>query len=80
LQEIGQDYGKSYLQFVLAHSSQYRADHMQLPFPAEVAARFKRAAEDSLIEQRETEARDTVPFETFRQQYLSQDLLGGLRL
>jgi glutamate--cysteine ligase len=80
LREIGKGYGKSYLQFVLAHSKQYRADQLQLPFPAEVEARFKRAAEDSLAEQRATEAGDTVPFETFRQQYLSQDLLGGLRL
>jgi len=80
LHEIGQGYEKSYLQFVLAHSRRYRTDHMTLPFPAEAEARFDRAAKDSLAEQQETETRDTVPFETFRRQYLSQDLLGGLRL
>ena len=80
LHDIAQGYGNSYLQFVLSHSRQYRADHLTLPFPANVESRFRRAAEDSLAEQQETEARDTVPFETFRQQYLSQDLLGGLRL
>jgi glutamate--cysteine ligase len=80
LREIGQDHQSSYLQFVLAYSRQYRADLVKLPFPAEVEARFKRAAGESLAEQRETEAGDAVPFETFRQEYLSQDLLGGLHL
>ncbi|MDH3287311.1 MAG: glutamate--cysteine ligase [Betaproteobacteria bacterium] len=80
LHEISQRHQNSYLQFVLGYSKQYRADLVKLPFPAEVEARFKRAAEDSLVEQRKTEAGDAVPFDTFRQQYLSQDLLGGLRL
>lgn len=80
LHEMGKRYPNSYLQFVLAQSRQYRADHLQLPFRADVEARFRRAADDSLAEQVETEAGDIVPFETFRQQYLSQDLLGGLRL
>ena len=41
------------------------------PLPAEVEARFARLAEESIAKQREIEAADTVPFETFRQQYLS---------
>ncbi len=80
LHEIRTGFASSYLQFVLGHSMQYRVDHLQLPFAAEVGARFRQAADDSLVEQRETEAGDTVPFETFRQQYLSQDLLGGLHI
>jgi len=80
LDEIATNHRNSYLQFVLARSKQYRSDHLTLPLPAEVEARFRRAAEDSLLEQRETEEGDAVPFEIFRQQYLSQDLLGGLRV
>ena len=80
LRELGETYRNSYLQFVLARSKQYRTDLMKLLFPVDVEARFKSAAEDSLAEQRRTEASDRVPFETFRQQYLTQDLLGGLRV
>jgi glutamate--cysteine ligase len=80
LDEITTVHRKSYLQFVLARSRQYRSDHLRVPLPAEVEARFKSAAEESLVEQRETEEGDAVPFEVFRQQYLSQDLLGGLNV
>ncbi len=80
LDELTTVHRKSYLQFVLARSKQYRSDHLRVPLPAEVEARFKGAAEESLVEQRETEEGDAVPFEVFRQQYLSQDLLGGLNV
>ena len=80
LDEIVTGYRKSYLQFVLARSKQYRSDHLRLPLPAEVEARFKRVADESVAEQRELEEGDSVPFEVFRQQYLSQDLLGGLNV
>jgi hypothetical protein len=53
---------------------------LKSPLSAEVEARYERIAEDSLAEQRETETSDTVPFETFRTEYLAQDLLSGLRL
>ena len=39
---------------------------LDLPFAADVAARFAQLAEESLAEQREIEAADTLPFETFR--------------
>jgi hypothetical protein len=38
-------------------------------------ARFARAAEASIAKQRETEAADKVPFETWRQQYLKPEAL-----
>ena len=50
---------------------------LALPLPVETASRFERLAEDSLAAQREIEAKDNVTFETYRQQYLTQDLLGG---
>ena len=42
-----------------------------LPFSADVAARFANLAGASLAKQRDIEAADTLPFETFRQNYLS---------
>ena len=80
LREMEQAYDNSYLDFVQAHSARYRSGSLKSPRSAEVEARYERIAEDSLAEQRETEASDTVPFETFRTEYLSQDLLSGLRL
>jgi hypothetical protein len=37
-------------------------------------------AGESLAAQRQIEAGNTVPFEVYRQQYLSQDLLAGVPL
>jgi glutamate--cysteine ligase len=45
-----------------------------------VEARYARMAEDSLAAQRRIEAADSVPFETYRQQYLSRNLLSGAQL
>ena len=80
LREMERVYDNSYLDFVQAFSARYRSEVLKSPLSAEVEARYERIAEDSLAEQRETEASDTVPFETFRTEYLSQDLLSGLRL
>jgi glutamate--cysteine ligase len=80
LREMEQAYDNSYLDFVQAHSARYRSAVLKSPLSAEVEARYERIAEDSLAEQRETETSDTVPFETFRTEYLAQDLLSGLRL
>ncbi len=44
---------------------------LQLPFPAEIAERFVRLAEESVTEQRAIEAADTLPFESYRQLYLA---------
>ena len=71
---------KSYVAFALAQSGQHRRTLENLPLPVELAARFARMAEESLAAQRRIEAADTVPFETYRQQYLSKDLLGGALL
>ena len=77
LQQMEQRYDKSYSRFALAQSVRHRRTLLELPLAAEVGARYARMAEESLAEQRQIEARDTVPFEIFRRQYLSQDLLSG---
>lgn len=66
-----QGYGNSYVAFVLAQSHAHREAILGLPLSAEVAGRFARLAEESIEEQRRIEAADTVPFETYRRQYLS---------
>ena len=71
LQTMERDYGNSYTRFVLAQSLAQRDAILRLPFPAEVADRFSRLAEESIVEQRRVEAADTLPFETYRQLYLA---------
>jgi len=80
LREMEQTHDKSYLHFALAQSVRHRGHLLELPLSAEVAARHARMAEESLAAQRQIEAGDAVPFEIYRQQYLSQDLLSGVRL
>jgi len=75
LEAMQQSHDGSYLRFVLAQSLRHRTALQSLTLRAEVAERFARLAEVSLAEQRQIEAADTVPFETFRQQYLSPVLL-----
>jgi glutamate--cysteine ligase len=75
--EIGQTEDKSYLAFALAQSRRHRGALQNLPLPAATEAEFARLAEESLAAQRRIEAADSVPFETYRQQYLSKDLLSG---
>ena len=66
----------SYVRFALAQSLRHRDTLRGQPLSAEVAARFARLAEDSHAEQRSIEAADTMPFEIYRQQYLSRERLG----
>jgi glutamate--cysteine ligase len=71
LQAMAREHGNSYVHFVLMQSIRHRDTIWKLPFPAELGNRFARLAEGSLVKQRQIEAADTVPFETYRQRYLS---------
>jgi glutamate--cysteine ligase len=71
-------FDNSYVDFALAYSLQHRDEVLALPLPDATAARLQRMADESLDEQRKIEAADDVPFETYRQQYLAQDLMSGL--
>jgi len=66
----------SYVRFVLRQSRQHRATIAGLTVPAADETRFTRMAEDSIAEQRQIEASDSLPFEIFRQRYLSPERLG----
>jgi glutamate--cysteine ligase len=75
LETMARDHANSYVRFVLALSRLHKEALQGLPFPAEAAERFARMARESLAEQRRIEAADRVPFETYRQRYLSPALL-----
>jgi glutamate--cysteine ligase len=71
LEAMARDHGNSFDRFALAQSLAHRDAILELPFPAEIAKRFARLAEASVTEQRQIEAADTLPFETYRQLYLA---------
>ena len=71
-----QDFGNSFLRFTRAQSEQTRAKLLGLPFSAAQQARFAAMSTQSLRDQRAIEAADTIPFETYRQQYTAPERLG----
>lgn len=75
LQSMSERHENSYTGFVLEQSLRHRDRLRGLPLAAEVAQRFAQLAQESLEERRRIEAADSVPFETFRQRYLSPDQL-----
>ncbi len=75
LAEMRERHENSYSRFGLARSLEHAKTLRSEPLPAEVEARFVRLAEESIRKQKEIEAADKVPFETYRQKYLSHESL-----
>jgi glutamate--cysteine ligase len=73
---MAKDFGNSFQQFTQAQSKQTQAELLALPFPPDVEARFNEMARESIEAQKNIEAADTMPFEIYRQQYLSPQRLG----
>ena len=80
LQEMAQNHAHSFPRFALTRSLQYKKELLDLPLPTEAVRRFEGMAEESLQEQRRVEAADTMPFEVYRQLYLSHDRLRAKRV
>jgi glutamate--cysteine ligase len=75
LSAIRRHHGDSYLRFALEHSLEHRNILLgELP-SADLESRFRRMADESLDLQQLIEAEDVLPFETYRQQYLSPSSL-----
>jgi glutamate--cysteine ligase len=70
------DFDNSFIGFTAAHSLQTRAKLLALPFGAGAQARFAALSERSLADQKAIEALDSMPFESYRQQYISPERLG----
>ena len=76
LQAVRGAHGGSHIDFVRACAQASRRELLARPYPAALKQRFDRLAADSVAEQKHIEASDHVPFETFRQQYISRERLG----
>jgi len=65
----------SYGRFALAESMRHRAALQSVSLPAALTEEYERLAVESLEAQKAVEAADRIPFETYRQRYLSPDAL-----
>jgi len=65
------EHADSHIGFVSAQSQRARDTLRRAPLNPELQARFAQQARESLAEQARIEAADTLPFEAFRQQYMS---------
>ena len=81
LATMARDFDSSYVGFTRAQSVRTRHALLALPFSAEQEARFAALTQASIDEQKRIEANDSLPFEQYRQQYLSVERLGvpGMR-
>jgi glutamate--cysteine ligase len=75
LHAMARNHGNSYVRFVHAMSLLHRGTNNGSRLPAELQQKFDRQAAESLAEQKRIEEADDVDFETYRQRYLSPELL-----
>jgi glutamate--cysteine ligase len=76
LAAMASDFDSSFLAFTRAQSKQTKAALLALPYSDQLQNRFTKLAQESSAEQRRIEAADSLPFEVYRQQYLSVERLG----
>lgn len=76
LAAMRQEHADSFVGFVRAQSEKTRDELLALPWRSEDQATFEQMSRASFEAQREIEAADTMPFENYRQQYVSPDRLG----
>jgi len=75
LASMAADFEGSYVKLVRARSASSKRTLLELPWSEAEDTRFRALAEVSLREQQALEAADEMPFEAFRQHYLSPDQL-----
>jgi glutamate--cysteine ligase len=76
LEAMAGAHDNSFISFVRAQSERTRTELLALPFSAEERANFERMTQSSIDAQKEIEANDSMPFEIYREQYVSPLRLG----
>ncbi|MEO7400635.1 MAG: glutamate--cysteine ligase [Polaromonas sp.] len=76
LAAMEQDFGNSFVRFARAQSLKTQAALQSLPLSGEQLARLEALSRESVAAQKQIEATDTLPFEEYRQQYVSAQRLG----
>jgi glutamate--cysteine ligase len=76
LAAMAKDFDNSFVKFARAQSVKTQAALQGLPLPDEQHARFTELSRQSIAEQKQIEASDSLPFELYREQYVSAQRLG----
>jgi glutamate--cysteine ligase len=76
LRAMAEEHKHGFVDFVRAQSQHTQTSLLAEPWSAEQQARFEAMSAESLAAQRRIEAGDAMPFEDFRQHYVSADRLG----
>ncbi|HYW56573.1 MAG TPA: glutamate--cysteine ligase [Polaromonas sp.] len=76
LEAMTAEHNSSFVAFARAQSLSTRQTLLALPFSDEQQAAFAELTRHSVAEQKAIEAADTMPFEIYRQQYVSPERLG----
>jgi glutamate--cysteine ligase len=76
LAAMEKDHDNSFVAFTRARSAQTKEALLGLSFSSEQQAAFEALTRESVAEQKKIEASDTMPFEIYRQQYVSPERLG----
>jgi glutamate--cysteine ligase len=76
LATMAKDFDNSFVKFVRAQSEKTRDTLQALPWTAAQQSHFEALSQESVAAQKRIEAADTMPFEIYRQQYVSPDRLG----
>ena len=71
LAAMAKDHDNSFVKFVRAQSEKTKAYFEALPFSSEQHARFTEISQQSIADQKKIEALDSMPFERYREQYVS---------
>jgi glutamate--cysteine ligase len=76
LSSMARDHQNSFTQFARAQSELAKSKLLRLPFTGNLQAKLEAVARQSVQDQLAVEAADTMPFEVYRQQYVSPERLG----
>jgi glutamate--cysteine ligase len=76
LATMAREHDNSFAAFARAQSAHVKSKLLKLPYAEGLQARHEALARQSVADQAAVEAADTMPFEIYRQQYISPDRLG----
>lgn len=76
LSAMARDHGNSFAAFTLAQSELAKGKLLKLPYTGGLHSRMEAIAKQSIEDQAAVEKADTLPFEQYRQQYISPERLG----
>jgi glutamate--cysteine ligase len=79
LAAMAQDHDNSFVRFVRKQSETTRDVLRALPWTDAQQAHYEALSRESVVAQKKIEAEDTMPFEIYRQQYVSPHRLGVAR-